>query len=920
MLKNRTTIFITIGILILIAIGMQFIGKKEKTINQTIKAIPEDAAIILESNNLYELIDKFNSKNLIKKEFSDISVMNGLFDNLDFLDSVLTNEIQLKNIFSNNNVIISSHFSGKKSNEFLFVVPIKKKTDADAIKNFISKKVSKSAIIKQRDYENINIFDVNFYEEIDQENNFYYYFENNSFVFSFSKILLEKSARKINKKNSILSNSAFRKLSATAGKNVDANIYINYNFFPKILSNFVNQDYNSAIDFLDYFAYWSAFDLKLKDDAIILSGYTYAKDSINQYLSTFNKQKSLDNDFLEVLPNNTAAFVALNLSNINEWKNQYISYLKRYDKFKKYIKPQTKYENDINDLFYKNIEGSACIAWINKSLSQGENDIVGVFQLADNEKFTEEMNNLSPIDSLDKKVLNKLISIDSENNINAKQFFLPKIFSVLFGNIFNNLNASYYFITDDYVVFANSVSVLSNFYQKLKIKNSLKNDTDFQNFSKSISSESNIFVYSNFSYSKLLINNILNSEYQKNYIKNIEKFNKLQAISLQFSSSKELFFSSIYLNYKPVYKRDSKNIWEIKLDTLIIEKPQIVKNHNTGNNDVILQDANNKLYLISEEGKILWKKKLSEKILGKIHQIDFYKNNKLQYMFNTKSTFYLIDRNGNNVENYPINFKSPATNGISIFDYDKNKDYRILVACENKNIYLLNKNGGKIDGWEFGETQSLVHNEAQHFIHDKKDYIIFSDINKTYIVDRRGKIRIKPQLNFERSKNNKFYFEKGKSKEDARFVCTNNKGVIYFIFLDGSVKKLNLDEFSENHNFSYVDLLGNNANYFVFTDNNKLIVYNRDKSVRFENKFNSSIDNSLSFYQFNKGIKYIGLTEKNKNKIYLFNPNGKLITGFPMDGCSPFNITSINTKSKNLNLIVGSNNNKLNNYSFINEK
>jgi len=917
MLKNKVSIFILLGVLIAIAIGIQFIDKDKKTVNKIIKAVPKDAAIIIEVNNFSELIYKFSRQNLIKKEFESLVSFKSFFDKINYLDSTFAKERIIKNIFTDNNIIISSHFSGKNSNEILLLVTIKKGTDADELRKFISKKISKIGSIKQRSYEDINVFDVEFYKDEDKQNNFYYYFVDNSFIFSFSKILLEKSARKIKSKSSILSDKAFKTLSATIGKNVDANIYINYNYFPKVSLNLIDLKYQSSIEFFNNFASWSAFDLKLKKDAILLSGFTYADDSLNQYLSIFNNQDPVDNEFIEILPNNTSTFVAFNFSDINEWKKSYIKYLRKYGNYNKFKNKKNIYNTNIKDLFYNNIEGNACISWVNKSVSEGTNDIVGIFQLSDTESFTEEMNTLvTKSDSLNRLIRKRNI-IDAKEDIAIKQFLIPDVFSQLLGKIFSNLDASFYLIVDDYIVFAKSQAVLKSFYEKYKSGNSLKNDIDYQNFSKSISSESNIFIYSNFSYSKSIINNLLNNNSKIIYKKNIKKINKLQAFTLQFSSSKNLMFSSIYLNYNPLHKRENKHIWETKLNSTLYKKPQIVINHNTRNNEVVFQDVNNNLYLVGETGKILWTKKLNEKILGKIHQIDFYKNNKLQLMFNTKNHIYLIDRNGEKVENYPIKIKSPATNPIAIFDYDNNKNYRILVACENKEVYLLDKFANKIEGWVFTQTKTHVKQPAQHFVNDNKDYIIFSDNKKTYIVNRRGKLRVKPEYDFERSKNSKFYFEKGKSKKDARFVCTDNKGVAHFIFTDGTIKKMVLGNFSANHNFGYVDLLGSGAKYFVYTDNKKLKVFNRDKSLRFEQEFNTSIKNSLSFYKFNKGIKYIGVSEKNKNKIYLFNPNGKLVKGFPMNGCSPFTITSINKKSKLLNLIVGSSNKYLYNYSFL---
>jgi len=772
--------------------------------------------------------------------------------------------------------------------------------------------------IEQRTYENIGVFDVNFIKLEERTNNFHYYFTKNAFIFSFSKILLEKSVRKIQNRGSIADSKAFKTISATSGKNVDANIYINYKFFNKISSSIILPKLQSQFSFFKSFASWSAFDLKIKNDAIFLSGFTHTADSLNYYLSTFKNQAPIDNDFTEVLPKNTSAFITLNFSNINDWRKRYIKYLSKYGDYINYKKKQKQYKTNIKDLFYENIEGNVSIAWINKSISEGSNDAVGIFRLSNPQVFNEKMNSLIAKDSSANALISKKTIIDKENNISIKRFLLHRIFSKLFGSVFANLNSSFYFIVDDYAVFANSPEVLSSFYKNYKSKNNLKNDIDFQNYSKSISSESNIFVYSNLTYSKSIINSVLNKDANQIYNKNIKKINKLHAFTTQFSNSKELVFSSMYLNYNPLHKRSNKYIWEINLNNTLKTKPQIFVNHNTWNNEIVLQDENNTLYLINETGKILWKKKLNEKILGKINQVDFYKNNKLQLMFNTKSKIYLIDRNGKNVENYPIQFKSPATNPIAIFDYDKNKNYRIIVACENKDVYLLDKYSNKIEGWIFKQTQTKVNQIAQHFVNNEKDYIIFSDTKKTYILNRRGEVRIKPQYDFERNKNSKFYFEQGKSKKDARFVCTDTKGIAHFIFIeDGNIKKMIFDDFSKEHKFAYIDLLGNGAKYFVYTDNKKLKVFNRDKSLRFEQTFNSNIKNSLALYKLGKtGIQYIGITESLKNKIYLFNPNGKLLKGFPMNGCSPFTITSTNKKNKELNIIVGSLNKNLYNYSF----
>ena len=137
------------------------------------------------------------------------------------------------------------------------------------------------------------------------------------------------------------------------------------------------------------------------------------------------------------------------------------------------------------------------------------------------------------------------------------------------------------------------------------------------------------------------------------------------------------------------------------------------------------------------------RQRLEGPILGNLYQVDFYKNGKLQYLFNTSEKIHLIDRNGNYVERYPISLRSNATNPIALFDYDKNKDYRMCIAGEDRKVYIYDIEGNVLSGWKFGKTESMVSGRIQHFRINDRDYITISDNNRTYFLDRRGKERIK---------------------------------------------------------------------------------------------------------------------------------------------------------------------------------
>jgi hypothetical protein len=917
MFKNKTTILVTVGVLIAIVIGLQFIKNQESSAPEIARVVPEDAALVIETTNFVSLLKSFNNKNQFKFEFAELEEWDGLFGGAALIDSIIRVNKGLDNLLEGKKIIISGHLSANHRLDFLYAFQLENEKHLNLIKQAIKNLGDSAVNLRKRLYENQNLIDVT-YSMPDGKQSFTYTVADGVFIFSKSKILTEAAVRRLGSGFSLLTNKGFQKIVETSGKNADLNIYINYKNFPLTFKNLLSDRKESFYDFFRGFASWTGLDMVYKNDAFLMSGYTFVDDSLNQYLNSFKGQTALNNDFLSTLPGNTSAFIAFNLSNPVLWKTSYIDYLQKKGAFAKRDRElqriSGKYKKDIQDLFFNNIEGAVSAVWMTKNLSSGEQDVIGIMELSDAEQMSEELTEMYKTDSTA-----SIIPTQQVGGLKAFPVTEPGMLSVLFGDVFSKVKANYYLIYNGKLVFAESVSALNLFLRKVKSGTRLLDSKEFIYFSKSMSSKSNIYAYIDFGNSQKVFENNLNHKYKQIYSENSNKFSKIQALAVQYGLSGDMVFTNFYTNFSPKFKKTNENIWEAQLDTSFSMKPTIVKNHNTGNNEIILQDNANRVVLIGASGKVLWKKQINSKIISEIHQIDKYKNDKLQYLFNTHSHLYLVDRNGNDVEGFPIKFKSLATNGIAVFDYENNRDYRILVACVNKQVYLLTANGGRVDGWTFGQTKGIVHLPGQHFVDNGKDYIIFADEMNTYIVDRRGTTRVAPKSPFPKSKTTPFFFEKGKEVKDSRFVTTGKNGDVYFIFLDGAVKKMTLGEFTENHRFEYQDIDGDGKKYFIYTDENKLLVYNRDKSLRFDFKFENNLKNSLNLYTFNKGVKYIGVSPDGLNKVYLITPKGKVAAGFPMHGNGPFSITKLvpTEKGEDLNLVTGNTDYYLFNYRLV---
>ncbi len=125
----------------------------------------------------------------------------------------------------------------------------------------------------------------------------------------------------------------------------------------------------------------------------------------------------------------------------------------------------------------------------------------------------------------------------------------------------------------------------------------------------------------------------------------------------------------------------------------------LVRNHNDRSTEVLLTDVSNQLYLVSKDQKVLWNMSLPSAIQGDVHQIDLLKNGKLQYLFITAGQLHVVDRLGRYVTGYPKPISMTDAVSTSLVDYDKSRNYRLLMANAAGRIAVCDMEGKPLEGW-----------------------------------------------------------------------------------------------------------------------------------------------------------------------------------------------------------------------------
>ena len=232
----------------------------------------------------------------------------------------------------------------------------------------------------------------------------------------------------------------------------------------------------------------------------------------------------------------------------------------------------------------------------------------------------------------------------------------------------NEVSTSKYCIIDNYFIFSSSIEQLQNIIVNYQNKTTLANQNYFKQVSRKLSNESSlILILKPEALQQQLKNNI-----KTNCEINLKAYN-ISAIQFVYDNNFAHVHGGLIKGTKKRQQHSISEVFNLKLETDILNNPQFVKNHVTQEKEIVVQDINNNLYLISNKGKVLWKKKLQGPVLGYIEQIDIYKNGRLQLTFATPNRVYVLDRKGRDVGPYPLKFNDEITQPLSVFDYDKNK-------------------------------------------------------------------------------------------------------------------------------------------------------------------------------------------------------------------------------------------------------
>lgn len=769
--------------------------------------LPDSCLVYFRTSDFTELNKQINSQSLIFDNLNHDKGISNILNRLNTFDSIIVNNNDLEDAFKKTTV----HFALYDQNNWLCSLNFKRLGDEKEINEAIAlrlKSVKSDGIL-----HSFSILDGSV---------FYYFIKQGAFVLSNNKILIGKTL--VNSVASFAESKVYKNLNYKITESEDLSVTINHGLFQKYITK------NSPALNMVCKSGYSVGKITVEPNQLKLNGFLMP-DSVNQIYKLHNESGS-ELNFISNLPFNTVEFASVAHSNFKRLMSGNTSFWKTMSDSALYNIKSAFYDNIIGHMVNFKIKGSSESAFL-----LGVSDTLNAI-----EQFS------FMCDSAKKILPRKIYSI--KNNFGTLNLFSP----------FFDAPTTFVCYFNSKLYFAESYQTLTNIISNISANLTLDLNKSFIDYKNQNLSE----VY-NYCFYIVPEDNSKSAEsfypLKKSGYKNLKHF------SYTLSNGQAGFKFRTNLVYESGQEENGQNVlWTYRLDTSAVQPPQGFLNYLTKENEILVQDESNHLYLVNAKGNKLWKINLKEPILSKIFIADIFKNNKLQMLFNTRNYLHLIDRNGKYVQGYPVKLPSEATSPLAVYDYDNDKNYRLLIACKNKNIYNYSIYGIKQQGYKTIITDNEVNLPVQYVKVGLSDYLVTIDrLGKIYTYSRKGEERI--GLKNKAIQNCKAFYV------DA----SNNINSTFLIYVDENNSLINKISFSDKKEIIKVSTNINGATvYFGLIDDNRTtdvvftlpdqilaydlngnLIYEKTQNKIFEKSIFYSDENNATVFSYSGSLKQI---------------------------------------------------------------
>ncbi|RAV98274.1 hypothetical protein DQQ10_24300 [Pseudochryseolinea flava] len=775
--------------------------------------------------------------------------------------------------------LISAHTTRKDDFDFIFYIPAGKSA---AVPEAWSKlKVS------EREFNGIKIYELSLHKQI-----FSWSLIDQVWVGSFTPFLIEDVIRTYAAddgspfKNDIAAAYQLAPVKSDAG-----NLYVNIKKFGQWLSSFTTE----SPDLIKYLGQSSLLDIKSTPESLVLNGLSLDSADQRFLLSIFTNQVPVPFNLKTVVSNRSVMFMSYGISDGTKFGDALQKFAARK---KPKFKDSIAYVNNMTGVKVENLYSS-----IGKEIGvcflESKDETLSkvlLLETSNGDQWIQSLNTIAEKTSVD------TIFAETYSDYEIREVPVVNFAEKILWPLVTDFPNCFYTRTGNIIVMAQNLDELKEFLDDIDQENTWGKSVAQNKFLESTLLEANISLYLNTPMAWNILTHSLHPKWARFVKEHQESLDALGMGAVQLSHLNNSYYTNAIWSFDESASAAVTNDKNDKKDNKDRNKTNkyltnfsesisrffVVQNHSTKKDDVFIQDSSNTVSLVGDDGKVLWSVDVNKPIQGDISQIDYFNNGKLQVLFATAGQLHLIDRLGNYVSPFPLTIKENDPDFLSIVDYDHSKKYRFLISGKSGKLWMHDKGGENLEGWQPKAVGGKLSTAAHHHRIRGKDYLIaVREDGTALLMNRRGETLKNFPLNLDARFSGDYYLETGNSTATTSFVVVSRDGLRIKFNLEGKIlSRESLIKTSPDAVFKLIRDKNDRNYVIVRQDSRRLTVLDENLHEVLSADFigNNAVD--VKLYTFGGGKEYITLTDKTQDLSFVYDTKGNLLTNVPIESRS----------------------------------
>ncbi|OJJ22966.1 hypothetical protein BKI52_01025 [marine bacterium AO1-C] len=884
-------LIIIVGLLILLS------GGRRKT--SAITLMPNNPAFVFETNNILTLFREVEAQpmwnNLVQTDY-----FNTVAARTQYFIEVLSKNPKGISLLSNRKITASVHVTSKEDFGTLFFVPVPSTDDMQFLNQVVSFFRTKPEFqFDDRNFKDFKIYEV---KQKGTKSIFSFVIYKGFFIGSYSSVLIDDVIRHITSGESYYRVTRVKRdwEDLTFWRNGKLRMHVNPAQLPQFITTTSNENQLPFFTPLKQFAESALFAGNIDQTQLRFSGITLTnRGEDKEFMNVFAKQNGQSFGLKQFIPNNTAVMYHLSFNDRDKFIQGVKDYWSAQDQelFQRQKDVESRFDIKFDNLY----------KYLDKELA------FSILEMSEEQKNTQKLlllntnglvGALGVLKQMGQKVASKLgqkVTISKYGKVDIGEIPLDEFPAAMLGNTFQGFNKCYYSNVGQAVVLSNDIGAIRNLLDDVQRGDVWGKTTRYKLLLAKIKQNSNLTFLMNIPKAWRILTRNASPKWQKLMSQYENQMKYFQWITAQFNYEGDQFRSQIDFKFNGGQVDDKvdksyKPLVSTTLRTGIYTPPYLMKNHRAkGETEILVQDYENRLHLVSAQGKPLWNLKMPSPMRSIPVQVDRYKNRKLQYAFITNRRIHLIDRVGRYVENFPIFVRdSIRLHSMSVLEFGR-RNYRFLVTDAQGKARIFNHDGELIYGWKAKNLGAKLAAPAVQ-VKAGKSYIIFLLENgQIHAFDRRGKKRAGFPLSLRVKTSNPLAID----RRNLKFTCLSDDGELITFDINGEITdKKKLTKPYPNAKFKMCIDEATKDWIVVADGGSKITAFDREGRRLFEKDFKERKSFAFQYFNLDTDKKYLVVLSKLEAKAHILDYGGKAIS-------APLNST------KNLVLKLDPNDNRL---------